>query len=625
MSDLVSASATDHFPAPRVRRLSDQTINRIAAGEVIERPAAALKELVENAIDARPSRISVSIESGGIERITVTDDGSGMTEEELSLAIQRHCTSKLDDENLVRIATLGFRGEALPSIGAAARLSITSRTSASDTAWRIKVEGGAVSPAEPAAGSPGTSIVVEDMFFATPARRKFLKSPRVESRHAEAVVRRLAFGAPDIAFRFTVDGRTIFDLPAQDLLTRATSLLDAGEADGFLPVDGKRGDITLSGYVCGPAVHRPTASGQYMLVNGRPVSDPLLRTAIRVAFRRLIEPGRHPVLVLSLNLPWDQVDVNVHPAKTELRFADEAAIRSLVIGSLNRALGIDGGHGGIQAKLSSPSQAARIWYPPEKRQNEQFSGSSIPLTSQATSPLVSGFSEIGRSPLTTQPGARVIAQENPTFENAIPDSVPEQHYPLGAAIAQIFNTYILSVTDDDGLILTDQHAAHERLTHEALRRQYLEGAISAQRLLVPDVIDLPRGRSELLLAHTATLAAVGIDIEAFGPGAIVVRSLPALLRSSAATALIQDLADELEADETGSPTETAAIESRLEAVLARMACHGSIRAGRKMTSEEMNALLRQMESTPHSGTCSHGRPTWIRLSRKDLENMFRRS
>ncbi|MDG6094400.1 DNA mismatch repair endonuclease MutL [Acetobacter sp. AN02] len=599
-------------PSSRVRRLPDVIVNRIAAGEVIERPAAALKELAENAVDAGARRISVSVEGGGTDRIIVTDDGIGMTPEELELAVQRHCTSKLTDESLIRISTLGFRGEALPSIGAAARLTITSRVAEADTAWRIRVEGGVVTGPEPCAGPRGTQVIVEDLFFATPARRKFLKSARVEGKHAETVVRRLAFGAPGVAFRMEADGRLLFDLPLQDLQDRAVALLDAGDATGFLPVEGVRNDMRLSGYVCSPAIHRPTASGQYMLVNGRPVSDPLLKTAIRVAFRRVIEVGRHPVLVLSLDLPPDQVDVNVHPAKTELRFADEAGVRSLVIGSVGRALGLTMGHSvtesGLRAALppavpSSAARPARIWYPPEERQMQPDPG-------------LAGFAETGPAPsLPVSPTARVFA----------PEAVPSRDtHPLGAAVAQVFSTYILAVTEDDGLILVDQHAAHERLTHEVLRKQYLSGQVTGQRLLVPDVIDLPQRQADILLSQADILAGMGITIEAFGPGAVVVRSLPAILKTSDAGMLLRDLADELDGDETGSANEAGVLETRLDAIIARMACHGSIRAGRRMTPEEMNALLRQIESTPHAGTCSHGRPTWVRLERRDLESLFRR-
>ncbi|GCD61606.1 DNA mismatch repair protein MutL [Acetobacter pasteurianus NBRC 3278] len=624
---------------PHVRRLPEVIVNRIAAGEVIERPAAAVKELVENAIDAGARRLEVSLAGGGVDRIIVTDDGVGMSADDLALAVDRHCTSKLRDETLVHISTLGFRGEALPSIGAAARLCITSRPRGESGAWRIRVEGGKVSPVEPAAGAPGTSVVVEDLFFATPARRKFLKSARVEGRHAENVVRRLALAVPQTAFRFMLDERVLFDLPAQDMATRSAALLDASEADGFLEISGERDGMTLSGFICPPSVHRSTANGQFMLVNGRPVVDPVLKTAVRVAYRRVIEPGRHPVVALMLTVPPDRVDVNVHPAKTELRFADEASVRSLVIGTIQRALEHGAGSVGVRPVLSSAPRQARIWYPPEK-------GAAPPVPAPAFhAPTPEGvrFAE-GRLQFGDAPAARTLppvampslharwdapavgtpatGQAEPAY-TASAQPVAADH-PLGAAIAQVLDTYILAVAADGSLVLVDQHAAHERLTHERLRAQFLSGHVQAQRLLVPDVVDLPRVQVDLLLARQPTLEKLGVEIEAFGGDSVLVRALPAMLRSSDAVSLLRDLADELEADENGAPDEMAALDGRLDAVIARMACHGSIRAGRRLSVEEMNALLRQREETPRAGTCSHGRPTWLKLSKADLEKLFGR-
>ncbi|ASL39704.1 MULTISPECIES: DNA mismatch repair endonuclease MutL [Acetobacter] len=627
---------------PHVRRLPEVIVNRIAAGEVIERPAAAVKELVENAIDAGARRLEVSLAGGGVDRIIVTDDGVGMSADDLALAVDRHCTSKLRDETLVHISTLGFRGEALPSIGAAARLCITSRPKGESGAWRIRVEGGKVSPVEPAAGAPGTSVVVEDLFFATPARRKFLKSARVEGRHAENVVRRLALAVPQTAFRFVLDERVLFDLPAQDMAARSAALLDASEADGFLEISGERDGMTLSGFICPPSVHRSTANGQFMLVNGRPVVDPVLKTAVRVAYRRVIEPGRHPVVAIMLTVPPDRVDVNVHPAKTELRFADEAGVRSLVIGTIQRALEHGAGSVGVRPVLSSAPRQARIWYPPEK-------GAAPPMPAPAFhTPTPEGvrFAE-GRLQFGDAPAARTLppvamsspsagwdasAVNTPTTGQAASSYVMDgvsgpsvaADHPLGAAIAQVLDTYILAVAADGSLVLVDQHAAHERLTHERLRAQFLSGHVQAQRLLVPDVVDLPRVQVELLLVRQPTLEKLGVEIEAFGGDSVLVRALPAMLRSSDAVNLLRDLADELEADENGAPDEMAALDGRLDAVIARMACHGSIRAGRRLSVEEMNALLRQMEETPRAGTCSHGRPTWLKLSKADLEKLFGR-
>ncbi|MFT8417715.1 MAG: DNA mismatch repair endonuclease MutL [Acetobacter sp.] len=628
---------------PHVRRLPDVIVNRIAAGEVIERPAAAVKELIENAIDAGARRLDISLDGGGVDRMIVTDDGVGMSPDDLTLAVERHCTSKLGDETLVHISTLGFRGEALPSIGAAARLSITSRPRGESGAWRIRVEGGKTYPPEPVAGAFGTSVVVEDLFFATPARRKFLKSARVEGRHVESVVRRLALAVPQTAFRFVLDGREVLDLPAQDMAARAAALLDASEADGFLSIEGARDGMTLSGFICPPSVHRATANGQFMLVNGRPVVDPVLKTAVRVAYRRVIEPGRHPVVALMLSVPPEQVDVNVHPAKTELRFADEAAVRSLVIGTLQRALEHGAGVAGVRPVLSSAPRATRIWYPPEQGQG------APPIQDYSPPPQASGMAE-PRLMFGDTPSARTLPVASMSFA---PGGVTEpynarlpggmvgagnpfaqvggavaaeagQNHPLGAAVAQVLDTYILAVAADGALVLVDQHAAHERLTHERLREQYLSGRVQAQRLLVPDVVELPRVQQDLLLARQPMLEKLGVEIEEFGAGSILVRALPAMLGRSDAISLLRDLADELEADENGAPDEMASLDGKLDAVIARMACHGSIRAGRRLTPEEMNALLRQMEATPRAGTCSHGRPTWLRLSRNDLEKLFGR-
>ncbi|BCK75940.1 DNA mismatch repair protein MutL [Acetobacter aceti NRIC 0242] len=612
---------------PVLRRLSDAVINRIAAGEVIERPAAALKELVENALDAKAQRVRVAIVNGGADRIVVTDDGIGMTPDELALAVQRHCTSKLSDETLVRIATLGFRGEALPSVGAAARLTITSRKADSDCAWRIHVAGGEISPPEPCSGEKGTSILVEDMFFATPARRKFLKSARVEGSHAEAAVRRLALTAPDVAFFMEADGRTILDRPSETLEARAAALLGIEDADGLLKLDGVRGDMKLSGFACSPSVHRPTTAGQFMLVNGRAVVDPLLRTSIRVAYRRVIESGRHPVAVINLSLPYEQVDVNVHPAKTELRFADEAGVRSLVIGTITRALGLGAGTAGVRPGFSAP-RPARIVYPPEVPRSEGFAEPFLALGAQpaarifAPDPPVSvmldGVENGNQSP------ALPVQPDDPQAGTISPAVGPEKDHPLGAAVAQVLSTYIIAVTADDNMVLVDQHAAHERLTHEVLREQFLSGTIRAQRLLVPDVVELSRSQADLLVSRADALSKLGIDLEPFGAGAVLVRSLPALLGNASAVNLLRDLAEELDADDLASIEETPTLDARLDAVIARMACHGSIRAGRNLTIPEMNALLRRMEETPRAGTCSHGRPTWVRLTRNDLELLFRR-
>ena len=575
-------------PAPVIRQLPEMLVNRIAAGEVIERPAAVVKELVENAIDAGATRIAVTLVAGGTDCIEVTDDGCGMDPAGLALAVQRHCTSKLADDHLVRIDTLGFRGEALPSIGAAARLRLTSRQRDSAHAWSISVEGGVASDVSPAAGPPGTQVVVADLFYATPARRKFLKTLRVEAEHAEAAVRRLAFAAPQIAFRCTSDGRVAFDLPAQDRTARVAALLGAEAAAALLPVEGVRDSLRLAGLACAPMESRATAAAQFLVVNGRPVADPALRTSIRVAYRDVIAAGRHAVVALYLTIPPDEVDVNVHPAKSELRFRNAAAVRSLVIGSLHRALA--GGAG-----RAAPRPSLHL-VPPTRRSPPGFADAQL------------GFAP-------PPPAARVLPQA-PEPARAAPS------YPLGAAVAQVLDTYVIAVAGDGSLVLVDQHAAHERLAHEALAAQYREGGVRAQALLLPAVVDLPPADAARLAAHAPALTALGLEIEPFGAGAILVRALPAILSKGGApdpAPLLRDLADELA--ESGEAT---VLDSRLDAVIARMACHGSIRAGRRLVAAEMDALLRQMEATPRAATCSHGRPTYLKLSRAEIERLFGR-
>jgi DNA mismatch repair protein MutL len=587
---------------PVLRLLPPTLIDRIAAGEVIERPAAALKELVENALDAAATRIEVALDGGGIDRIEVADDGFGMTPDELALAVQRHATSKLDpdDQNgdtLVRISTLGFRGEALPSIGAAARLSITSRTAACLHASRIEVAGGAVSAVQPAAGPRGTTVTVRDLFYATPARRKFLKSARSEADAAEAALRRLAFAAPEVAFRLLIDGRAAIDLPGQDRVARVAALLGPAASASLIPLDYTRDDLHLAGQICTPGATRATSAGQSLVVNGRPVADPVLRTAVKIAYRNVIEPGRHPIVALYLTMPPEELDVNVHPAKTELRFRDAASVRALVIGGLQRALAAPAGAAG--SVMPFPRPAARPGFA---------------LRSPTFDPPPHAFAE-PRLALGAAPAARMLTPPEPA---AIDPS-----HPLGAPLAQLLDTYILAVAADGALVLVDQHAAHERLTHEALRSQLLDGAVRSQPLLLPLVVDLARHEAAALLARAEALGRLGLDLEGFGPGAVMLRALPAVLvaagRPPDAAALLRDLAEQFA--ELGEATSLDAV---LDAAIARLACHGSIRAGRRLAAPEMDALLRQMEATPRAATCSHGRPTFLKLSRVELERMFNR-
>ncbi len=642
---------------PRIRRLPDTLVNRIAAGEVIERPAAALRELVENALDAGATRIAVRLDGGGITRIEVTDDGCGMSPDELLLAVQRHCTSKLgrdsegDEHVLVRIATLGFRGEALPSIGAAARLTLTSRTRAAPHASRLHVAGGLVGAVEPAAGSPGTRVVVEDLFYATPARRKFLKQPRTEAEQAAASLRRLAMSAPAVAMRLEIDGRPEFDLPAQDRAQRLAALLGPETAASLLAVDAARDGYALSGFACAPSLSRATAAAQGLIVNNRPVADPVLRAAVRVAYRDVIAANRHAVVALYLELPPDELDVNVHPAKSELRFRQPDAVRSLVIGGLRRALsgGAGPGPGATAFGLRPAWRGGRIVaIPPRPVPRTPEDGAwSTDGTSLSRTPA--GLAE-ARLPLAAPPAARSAADlsglaantpqppppcpSDPRHDAATPwhghaagaaagpgndsEPPPESQHPLGAALAQVLDTYIIAVTAAGQLVLVDQHAAHERLTHEALHAQYVAGGVRAQPLLLPAVVDLPPADAARLLDAAPDLARLGLEIEGFGAGAVLVRALPAALGSPDPAPLLRDLADEL-AD--GAPL---SLDACLSAAIARLACHGSIRAGRRLNVPEMNAMLRAMEATPRAATCSHGRPTVLSLSRVEIERMFGR-
>jgi DNA mismatch repair protein MutL len=616
----------------RIRLLPETTVNRIAAGEVIERPAAAVKELVENALDAGAKRISVALAGGGIDRVEVTDDGHGMTAEELGLCVLRHATSKLSDENLTHIDTLGFRGEALPSIGAAARLEIISRPRDAAHASRITVEGGVVSAVEPASGAPGTRIVVRDVFFATPARRKFLKNPRTEAEHVELAVRRLAMAAPGCAFRLENEGRVVFDLPAQERAVRVAALLGQDAAAAMLPVRETRaiaaGEMILSGYMCAPAISRMTGAAQSLVVNGRPVADPVLKTAVRVGYRDVIAHGRHPVVALWLDIPPEELDVNVHPAKTELRFRDAAAVRSLVIGALTRVLS---GAAGTSAAGSNQTDAVDedaapglavpaprfTWSPPRGAAFPRGRGiQSLPLPGF---PRATGVAEAPIRPEPAPAAVGLALASPPAARAPEPPEANAAGFPLGAAVAQVLDTYIIAVAADGTLILVDQHAAHERLTHEAIRTRMLDGGAPAQPLLLPAVVDLPEADAARLLEQAESLALLGLEIESFGPGAVLVRSLPAALGAPEPGPLIRDIADELADQE-----ETTALSSRLDAVIARMACHGSIRAGRRLARAEMDALLRQMEATPRAATCSHGRPTFLKLSKVEIEGLFGR-
>ncbi|TPG58095.1 DNA mismatch repair endonuclease MutL [Roseomonas nepalensis] len=625
--------------APAIRRLPPTTADRIAAGEVVERPAAAVKELVENALDAGARRVRVTLEGGGTDRILVEDDGAGMLPADLALCIERHATSKLPDEaTLFRIATLGFRGEALPSIGAVSRLAITTRPRDGE-AHAIAVEAGRVGEVTPAAAPPGTRVEVRDLFFATPARRKFLKTPGTEAAHAVEAVRRLAFAWPEVGFRVTVDGRTALDLPPADRAARAGALLGRDFAAAAVPVEGSWPDLRLEGLAGLPTHHRATAAEQHLVVNRRPVRDPLLRAALRVAYRDVLAVGRHPVAALFLEIPPEAVDVNVHPMKTELRFRDAAGVRGAMIASLRRALGTGAGVGMARTGWDAALGAARgaedaaapdpAWPSLAGRPREEASGTAWSEATEGPA-RAPGFAEPAgaafafappfppppvQARFALPPGALSVPAEAPPRD---PGAAEEG--PLGRPLAQLLDTYVLAEAPDGALVLVDQHAAHERLTHERLAAQLVAGGVRAQPLLLPAVVDMPAADALRLAGRAEDLARLGLEIEPFGPGAILVRALPALLGTPEPGPILADIAAELSEWE-----ESTALERRLDAAVARLACHGSVRAGRRLNTAEMAALLREMEATPRAATCSHGRPTFLRLGAGDLARMFGRT
>lgn len=626
-----------------IRRLPPDAVNRIAAGEVIERPAAAVKELVENALDAGARAIRVHCDDGGVARILIEDDGCGMGPDELVVAIERHATSKLAPAadgsiDLLDIRTMGFRGEALPSIGAVARLTITSRAAgtADAGAWEIAVEGGALSGPRPAAWSgtgSGTRVEVRDLFFATPARLKFLKSARAEALAVTDTIKRLALARPDVAFTLTLDGRVAFKAlvsgtetdPLARRASRVAAVLGAEAATDAIAVDAERAGVQLSGLAGLPTASRGDARHQHLFVNGRPVRDPLLKGAARAAYQDVLARDRHPVLALFLTMDPTFVDVNVHPAKTEVRFRDPALVRGLVVGALRHALGQAGirettalsaatlgalgrssyGHGGSSA---TGGWRAPVWptRPPQT--------GGIDAAAEASS-LLMGMAE---------PAARTVLGAPQASAGPAPDQgapAPDggtERFPLGAARAQLHGTYIVAETDD-GFVLVDQHAAHERLVLERMKAAMAGAGLQRQLSLIPDVVDLDPADCERLLDHAEELAGFGLVIDSFGPGALAVTETPAILGKVNARRLLQDLADDIAAHGT-----SLSLKERIDHVLATMACHGSVRAGRVLAADEMNALLREMERTPRSGQCNHGRPTFVRLSLTDIERLFGR-
>jgi DNA mismatch repair protein MutL len=592
-----------HMP---VRQLSEAVINRIAAGEVVERPASVVKELVENALDAGARRIEVVLSGGGQRLIRVTDDGAGMTPQDLQLAVDRHATSKLPDDDLSAVSTLGFRGEALPSIGAVAKLSIITRTKDAANASEIVVDSGRKGAVKPAALGAGTRIEVRDLFYATPARLKFMKSERAETAAAVEAVKRLALARPDVTFVIAAEDRPATTYAAQSgdaegRLARMADVLGADLKENAVAVEGEREGAQLSGIAGLPTFSRANSLSQYLFVNGRPVRDKVLLGAVRGAYADLLHGDRHPVVALFVTLDPREVDVNVHPAKTEVRFRDSGLIRALIVRSLQNALGTG-------ARRSSTTGAARLvsFARPHRaaRGHVSWRGSAAPLRS--------GFAEAAQEAFAHfEPSA----DARPSFAPAAPD-LPDK--PLGAARAQVHETYIVAQTRD-GLVIVDQHAAHERLVYEKLKAAMERDGVARQILLVPAVVELGPDNAAALVERAVDLAKMGLVIEAFGTGAVLVREQPALLGDTDIEALIRDLAEHMAEWDAALP-----LERRLLAVASSMSCHGSVRAGRRLKPDEMNALLREMETTDYAGQCNHGRPTYIELKLSDIEKLFGR-
>jgi DNA mismatch repair protein MutL len=603
---------------PVIRQLDEAAINRIAAGEVVERPASAVKELVENAIDADARRVVIEVAHGGKTLIRVTDDGVGMEAEDLPLALSRHATSKIDGSDLLNIHSFGFRGEALPSLGSVGRLSITSR--ASDAGHVIRVSGGAHDPIKPAALNRGTVVELRDLFYATPARLKFLRSDRAEMQAINDVVKRLAMAEPAVGFTLkdVTDGERITfraDPESGDLFDalrgRLTTILGREFTENALAIDAEREGIRLTGYAGLPTYSRGSAVAQFLFVNGRPVRDKLLIGALRAAYMDVLSRDRHPAAVLFIDCPPERVDVNVHPAKSEVRFREPGVARGLIVSGLRHALA-EAGHRASSTVADATLQAFSA--PPR---------GTPPLGSPPTAqPTFSGTPRVYQMDRPTQRGLSGFSDRQPDWGNApsarVEEQVIESDGPLGAARAQVHENYIVAQTPG-GIVLVDQHAAHERLVYERLKMQMAEHGVARQALLIPEIINLGSD-AERVLDQAAELERFGLLIEAFGPGTVAVRETPAILGEINAEALLRDVLDEL--DDLG---DSQTLQSRVEAVLSRVACHGSIRSGRQMRADEMNALLREMEATPMSGQCNHGRPTYVELKLSDIERLFGRT
>jgi DNA mismatch repair protein MutL len=607
---------------PTIRRLPEHLVNRIAAGEVVERPASALKELVENAIDAGSTQVTVRIAAGGLDMIEVTDDGCGMRPDEIALALERHATSKLPDEHIEQVATLGFRGEALPSIGSVARLTIESRPRESDEGWKRIVDHGQVVADGPAALPPGTRIRVENLFGKVPARRKFLRTPRSEYAACQDVVRRLAMARPDVGFVLEHDGRRVLAVqPREELASRVARLVARELADDGVLIEAERGTARLTGVAGLPTFNRGVADHQYLFVNGRPVKDRLLVGAVRGAYSDMLARDRHAVLALFLDIPPEEVDVNVHPAKTEVRFRDPAFVRGFLVGALRHAL-----EGAGQKSAQAPSVSAMgNWQVEPAARDVRPEPASPSLGSlfarEYAAPGAHGsqsrVSEAGSAWRSYE--AEIMAEPAARAEEASEAAEEAIAYPLGVARGQVAGTYIVAEAED-GLVIVDQHAAHERLVLERLKAAGAEDAMArSQALLLPEVVELEEVACDALEEKADDMARFGLVLERFGPGAMLVRAVPSVLGKTDVQGLLRDLADDLARN-----GDALLLGEMLDLVLATMACHGSVRAGRSLTVAEMNALLREMERTPRSGQCNHGRPTWVKLAHQDIEKLFGR-
>jgi DNA mismatch repair protein MutL len=612
-----------------IRQLRSETINRIAAGEVIERPASVVKELVENALDAGATDIEVVAAAGGLSLIRVTDNGTGMGPGDLALSVERHATSKLTDDDLFNIATLGFRGEALPSIGSVAHLGLASRPRGAITAHEIIVDRGDKQAVRPAALNPGTRVEVRELFSATPARLKFLKSERAENMAISEVVKRLAMAHPTVAFTLTTGERTGLKLPAQPLgadghLVRLGRIMGREFLDDALAIEIDREGVQVTGFAGLPTLHRPDPSQQFLFVNGRPVKDKLLIGAVRAAYGDLVPKGRYPLLALFVALSPREVDVNVHPSKAEVRFRNAGAVRSLVAGALRAALEAAGHKastaGGLQA-ISALARSAGVASVPsapsgygQGHPTGQYAGSFQAYAgAPQRSGAMRGFAEDWQAPLE---GLEALSGNSTAGEEPVPAELLDR--PLGAARAQLHETYIVAQTRDS-MVIVDQHAAHERLIYERIKGAMANGGVARQVLLIPEIVELDADDAAALAETSGALEKLGLVVEPFGTGAVMVREVPALLGVTDVKGLVRDLAREAASESEGS-----LLRERLEAVCSTMACHGSVRAGRRLTGEEMNALLREMEATPHSGQCNHGRPTYVELKLSDIERLFGR-